>query len=76
MVEGKGRRERDREKDTERQRDRETEMKKQNRELIFDLYSMTEVEKQDLLRLRLCNIGHFFSLVIEVGLGECIIHAT
>lgn len=50
-------------------------MKKQNRELIFDLYSMTEVEKQDL-RLRLCNIGHFFPLVIEVGLGECIIHAT
>lgn len=72
FVRGKGEeRKRDREKDTERQ----TEMKKQNRELIFDLYSMTEVEKQDL-RLRLCNIGHFISLVMEVGLGECIIHAT
>lgn len=62
-------------KGEERKRDRETEMKKQNRELIFDLYSMTEVEKQDL-RLRLCNIGLFISLVMEVGLGECIIHAT
>lgn len=56
FVRGKGEeRKRDREKDTERQ----TEMKKQNRELIFDLYSMTEVEKQDL-RLRLCNIDNFF----------------
>lgn len=73
MVEGKGRKERETERKT--RRDRETEMKKQNRELIFDLYSMTEVEKQDL-RLRLCNIGLFISLVMEVGLGECIIHAT